>query len=190
MLTRHQIDMFCAFAERLPEIHPDAVPDLWVSVCNIVALTDDGRVVLTPAGEDLLATVPHLPRPDPVQAPSCDRCGGLGEVPLFQSMANTMPCPKCRPEKPAATEVSPDPEVRLTPWIHIYSDLDRPHFDYKRVELHAPSGTDADGVGFAASDMHERVGQCSWSSDGFFFIDNVAVSWHLRGNVYLRLVSE
>lgn len=72
---------------------------------KLVTFDNAACVVVTPAGHDLLATVPHLPAPEPVSPPpACSRCGGSGEVPLFMGPM-MMDCPTCAPK---AADVASD----------------------------------------------------------------------------------
>jgi hypothetical protein len=100
MLTREQIYRFAHEVAVGLQHLPPAELRLYDSLGLIDTLTRD----LTPRGHDLLATVPHLPAIEPeAPAPSCSRCGGSGEVPLFMgpmSGGGTMPCSVCRPAKP------------------------------------------------------------------------------------------
>lgn len=52
------------------------------------------RMVLTPRGEDLLATIDHMPKPELVEEPKCSACGGEGRVPIFMG-PNTWECEPC-----------------------------------------------------------------------------------------------
>jgi hypothetical protein len=112
MLTREQINEFAAMAPRVGEMDGGWG---WAYTCGLVAFAESGSGgVLTPAGHDLLATIPHLP-PEPVAAvPACSRCHGETTVPLFMgpmSGGATMPCPACAFEdgspKAAADHVAP-----------------------------------------------------------------------------------
>jgi hypothetical protein len=102
MLTREQIHAFRELAEE-PHIS-SGMTERWMWSAKLVTFDDAAGIVVTPAGHDLLATVPHLPAIESeVVAPSCSRCGGSGEVPLFMgpmSGGGTMPCSVCRPAKP------------------------------------------------------------------------------------------
>jgi hypothetical protein len=104
MLTREQISTFAALAPTLAHgTCDDDIPAFFLTK-DLVQVGRGDRWELTPRGHDLLATVPHLPAIEPEAAPpSCSRCGGSGEVPLFMgpmSGGGTMPCSVCRPPKP------------------------------------------------------------------------------------------
>lgn len=181
-LTRNRIEEFAALARRLP-VHWECAP-IWMQSAGLIREVHYNSTALTPAGEDLLATVPHLPKPEPVTTPVCERCGGLGEEPLFMGPM-MVPCPKCRP--PKATVVI---KIGDKLWVRVDSDALRDRFDGRLVELSALSGVDRQGQPFDQHPKHGHVGLCSWGSWASFFIDDAAVSWDSRGNVYLRLVSE
>jgi hypothetical protein len=101
MLTREQIHAFRELAEE-PHIS-SGMTERWMWSAKLVTFDDAAGIVVTPAGHDLLATVPHLPAIESeAVAPSCSRCGGSGEVPLFMgpmSGGGTMPCSVCPPAK-------------------------------------------------------------------------------------------
>jgi hypothetical protein len=101
MLTREQINEFMELSARLPNVDRHAVNAFHWRVPGppFFRIVKDG-FALTPAGHDLLATIPHLPpEPEPVAAvPACSRCNGETTVPLFMgpmSGGATMPCPAC-----------------------------------------------------------------------------------------------
>ena len=63
-----------------------------------VATTESDAYVLTPRGEDLLASIDSLPddpEPDVKTAP-CTKCNGSGKQPLFVSMET---CSRCKGDK-------------------------------------------------------------------------------------------
>jgi hypothetical protein len=104
MLTREQISTFAALAPTLEHgTCDDDIPAFFLTK-DLVQVGRGDQWELTPRGHDLLATVPHLPAIEPEAAPpSCSRCGGSGEVPLFMgpmSGGGTMPCSVCKPAKP------------------------------------------------------------------------------------------
>jgi hypothetical protein len=104
MLTREQISTFAALAPTLAHGTCDNDIPAFFLTKDLVQVGRGDRWELTPRGHDLLATVPHLPAIEPeAPAPSCSRCGGSGEVPLFMgpmSGGGTMPCSVCKPAKP------------------------------------------------------------------------------------------
>ncbi len=86
MLTREQISKFEGVAARLGEVDPWGPTLRLFRSLGLVVLDGNGVLSMTPLGEDLLATVPHLPAPEPETVgaePPCSRCGGDTEVPLF-----------------------------------------------------------------------------------------------------------
>jgi hypothetical protein len=89
MLTRQQINHFAKIVPLL-RVAPRCN---WQEFHALGLITHQAE--LTPAGHDLLATVPHLPpEPAPVAPPACKRCGGETEVPVFMGPL-MMPCPAC-----------------------------------------------------------------------------------------------
>jgi hypothetical protein len=86
-------------ATTLPRSCDDRLPSFTVTL-GLIQVGPRDQWILTPAGQDLLATIPHLPpEPEPVAAvPACSRCNGETTVPLFMgpmSGGATMPCPEC-----------------------------------------------------------------------------------------------
>jgi hypothetical protein len=119
MLTRQEITKFAACAARLDKVDPWGPTMSRFRSLGLVLHSDDRGCELTPAGHDLLATVPHLPpEPAPIPAPACKRCNGDTEVPVFMGPL-MMPCPACANEDgtPKTTIGRPSPSARISEYV-------------------------------------------------------------------------
>lgn len=193
MLTRQQIDEFAAMASATGLVR--ARTRSWLRGLGLATFDAYGHMTPTPAGQDLLATIPHLP---PVEvpllpfAPACTRCGGAREVPIFMGPA-MMPCPSCCANDPApAAEESVRPVEALgDEWVHLASQEIALSFVGRRAEMRAPYVCDD----YPQHPSQGRFIRVDDACDGmvFFVTDGLgpgSCDWSARGNVYLRAVPE
>lgn len=194
MLTRDRIDEFAELANGLHERYFDCLPR-WLRSSGLVEETPSSRhgsgmSRLTQRGEDLLATIPHFPKPEPEPEPTCERCGDAREVPLFMGPA-MMPCPLCRPEPERQVIAGVDPGVEAgTGWVLIDSEATAARFYGTSAQLRANAGTPAYGAhprnGDVVTILEHKNPACRDHAFGIEGPDEDDVSWGSRGNVYLR----
>jgi hypothetical protein len=209
-LTREQIDHFVTWHRNGCGV------EYWHRYARLGLVEEcpaSGRTIVTPAGHDLLATVPHLPKPEPAKAvvPVCSRCGGETRVHLFMGPL-MMPCPECRPSTDDATVIdasysfgsmthteaqerigawskSAFPISTASPgadWVHISEIATAKAFVGCVVQVYAPA--------FDNLQEHRSHGTVqlvdSAGSIGLGFRDGTGLLWARRGNVHLRLVAQ
>lgn len=88
------IDAFVTFAEQVRREPVTQIPNRW-AVASLFAFDEHGRVVITPRGEDLLASahlIPEDPPPPKSEAPKCSECKGEGKFELFVSFVDCKAC--------------------------------------------------------------------------------------------------
>lgn len=181
---------FTAFARTLP--NPDArncCQVVWL-MAGLVSRKDDGEYVITPRGEDLLASahlLPDDPTIEPVIAP-CKGCNGTGEQALFVS---THVCDRCGGAKvepsfaiSLAYAAPTDELVRAAGWTLIDSHEKARSFIGKRVEVDAPASVNWPAHSYDRT--VQKVQRVSRYALGFE--SGGDIDWIGRGNVRLRLV--
>lgn len=160
------------FAECVRKLEDDARPLVrwplsWFDTL-LLAHTSDGRIEVTPRGQDLLASIDSLPD-DPkseVKTTPCSKCNGSGEQPLFVSMET---CDRCKGSKvePRASGID------FNTLVNAFDGKQRPTYEIQvtsgRTSSKRPNTDTLPRIGYSAfiyptasGEVTERVSEHPW----------------------------